>query len=228
MVFPLSSMCKKIIRKLNIQRHFLSQSMSTQQGGTLTSSAIPPPVIFNSTSHAVTTHSVTSNSTLNVATIHSGLSNPSLFNPAANTAHSVNVFRSLVLNDLDKLPKKRIHQDPTIQAGLQTLCAKKNIIIRPADKGGGMVILDKEAYLQEMYRLLGDNTTYIILPGDPTSKYKKALTALIKEGSALNILNKKEAEYLVPLAPRIPVIYYLPKVHKDVVNPPGRPIVSGD
>lgn len=41
------------------------------------------------------------------------------------------------------------------------------------------------------------------------------------------ILDKKEKEFLVPLAPTMPIIYYLPKVHKCLTKPTGRPIVSG-
>ena len=78
-----------------------------------------------------------------------------------------------------------------------------------------------------MNRLLEDRTTYAILPNDPTTKYKKLLVDIVKEGSSLQILNKKELDFLVPLAPRVPIIYYLPKVHKNPTNPPGRPIVSG-
>lgn len=37
----------------------------------------------------------------------------------------------------------------------------------------------------------------------------------------LGILDKKENKFLVPVAPRIPVMYYLPKVHKNVQHPPG-------
>lgn len=40
-------------------------------------------------------------------------------------------------------------------------------------------------------------------------------------------MTKKEARYLVPEAPRLPVIYQLPKIHKNKHCPPGRPILSG-
>lgn len=97
----------------------------------------------------------------------------------------------------------------------------------PRRQGGGIVVLDKANYLKEMYRLLSDTDTYSVIPNDPTTIYKKELLHLVNEGFSLGILNKKEKSFLVPLAPRIPTIYYLPKVHKDPVNPPGRPIVSG-
>lgn len=47
------------------------------------------------------------------------------------------------------------------------------------------------------------------------------------EAKTKGIINDKENEYLNIKHPRIPVIYYLPKVHKDINNPPPRPIVSG-
>lgn len=32
---------------------------------------------------------------------------------------------------------------------------------------------------------------------------------------------------MVSVAPRIPTMYYLPKIHKDINCPPGCPIISG-
>ncbi|CAI9624404.1 unnamed protein product, partial [Staurois parvus] len=70
-------------------------------------------------------------------------------------------------------------------------------------------------------------STYLPLSKDPTSQFKKDLVALVKKGKDNKILNKKEALYLVPDVCRLPVIYTLPKIHKDPLNPPGRPIVNG-
>lgn len=42
-----------------------------------------------------------------------------------------------------------------------------------------------------------------------------------------NILTKKEAKYLVPETCRIPIIYTVPKIHKNQTQPPGRPIING-
>lgn len=75
---------------------------------------------------------------------------------------------------------------------------------------------------------MSDHETYIPLPSNPTNGYKKKeLFRLIDESFfQKKILSKKE-EHLVPMAPRVSVMYYLPKVHKDPANPPGRPIISG-
>lgn len=75
--------------------------------------------------------------------------------------------------------------------------------------------------------ILGDSSTYSPIYSDPTTSFKRSLTELVNEVYSLGILDKKEHSFLVPLAPQIPTIYYLPKVHKDPVNPPGHPIISG-
>lgn len=41
----------------------------------------------------------------------------------------------------------------------------------------------------------------------------------------MGIINDQEFNHFSSEYPRIPVIYFLPKVHKDPNNPPGRPIV---
>lgn len=87
--------------------------------------------------------------------------------------------------------------------------------------------MDSEAYLQEMVRLLSDSDTYTPLAMDPTLTLKKELKKLVEKGFHMGILNKKENKHLVPLASRLPTMFSLPKIHNNMVNPAGRPIISG-
>lgn len=57
---------------------------------------------------------------------------------------------------------KKEHQKD-IHDGIESLCERINLIIRPADKGGGIVLLKKQNYLDEMDHLLSDRDTYTIL-----------------------------------------------------------------
>lgn len=128
---------------------------------------------------------------------------------------------------LEQLPLRKIHFNKELKSGLNSLCENKNLVIRPADKGGGIIVLDKKDYLAEMSKILGDRDTYTPLRSDPKAQYKRELEAIVQYGFDQGILNSKEKPYLVPKAPRTPVIYYLPKIHKHPTCPPGRPIVSG-
>ncbi|XP_073421163.1 uncharacterized protein [Dendrobates tinctorius] len=42
-----------------------------------------------------------------------------------------------------------------------------------------------------------------------------------------NVITKQVFDGLVAKYPRVPTFYLLPKIHKDALDPPGRPIVSG-
>ena len=58
-------------------------------------------------------------------------------------------------------------------------------------------------------------------------EFKSELHYLVARGKHIGVLGPKEALYLDPLFCRTPIIYFLPKIHKDSTNPPGRPIVNG-
>jgi len=44
-----------------------------------------------------------------------------------------------------------------------------NIIIKPADNGGKIVLLDKTSYLQEAYRQLNNSNNHTLVHHDPIS-----------------------------------------------------------
>lgn len=64
---------------------------------------------------------------------------------------------------------------------------------------------------------------YKKLKGNPKMEYEKKLKSFVKRGEDRGILTKKEATFLTPEAAKTPVIYYVPKTHKNLTNP----LISG-
>lgn len=190
---------QKYTRKLNIKKYLLSRPPSTLNKGVELGRGVQ----------------------------HSDLRNKSLFNPPSTNNEHIEVFKKMVIKDLEQLKFSRISESQHIQQGIKQLEANKDIIIRPADKGGAIVVLTKEYYHQELMGQLNDNNTYLKLSSNPTREYKRDLSSLIQKGINKNILSKKESRYLVPDTCRVPIIYTIPKIHKNAEAPPGRPIING-
>ena len=185
------------MRKLNIKKHFSKQTTYEPQ-------------------------------TENTGFQHSGLRNSSVFNPQKGTHHHVEVFKSMVQGKIQDLEIKRTtHSNKLVMEGIKALEQNKNIVVRPADKGGGVVILKRADYYGEIDRLLSATDTYLPLSGDPLGKLKLELSLWVEDGKVQSILTEKGAHYLVPKVPRTPVLYIVPKIHKNKTHPPGRPIISG-
>uniref|UniRef100_A0A4W3JN41 Uncharacterized protein n=1 Tax=Callorhinchus milii TaxID=7868 RepID=A0A4W3JN41_CALMI len=95
-----------------------------------------------------------------------------------------------------------------------------DIVIKPADKGSSIVIMDRQQYFFEVHRQLNSNKYYRKL----TKPIYKETQQEIKD--ILANLTKRES-------PRAHRFYILPKIHKNPDSwtvpgeiPPGRPIVS--
>ena len=119
------------------------------------------------------------------------------------------------------------------QTALNNLRKNDNIVIKPADKGGATVLMNKSAYLTEAYRQLG-NVNYYTKLDEPIyknniSKINDILQKMFGDGFITN----KQLEFLRATdADRARVFYLLPKIHKPLAKwpqadmPEGRPIVS--
>ncbi|CAH2306489.1 Hypothetical predicted protein [Pelobates cultripes] len=82
-------------------------------------------------------------------------------------------------------------------------------------------------YLQEAAHILGDRKTYSVLKYDPTSQFNTELQVILNGAKERNIISQRNYEFLYQKNPTIPIFYFLPKTHKRLPNPPGRPIISG-
>lgn len=160
--------------------------------------------------------------------------NPNFY-PVNARSPAVDRFQELVEHDLctlqrqvgDRVSTAKDNLTKSQRSSLQNLTHMRDIVVRRADKGGTVTILDKGLYIQENARLLSDTSTYIKLQGDPTAKYKDLLRLHINEGVCKGVITNKQAEYIIPKFPTISVFHSFPKTHKPSFPPKFRPIVSG-
>lgn len=82
-------------------------------------------------------------------------------------------------------------------------------------------------YHTEALRILSDTEYYCKVKSNPFTKVQSSLNELIQDAREKRILTKKEVGFLIIPEPNTPFFYHLPKVHKDLKDPPGRPIISG-
>ncbi|KAM8977256.1 SRSF protein kinase 1-like [Pelodytes ibericus] len=107
------------------------------------------------------------------------LKKKSKFYPTAYKSGALEVFEKAVMGDLCKLkPSKYDAKNMTKKEMniLKTLQEDEELVIKPADKGGGMVIQSRDNYIQEALRQLEQRDTYLELKKDPTNDFKKILT----------------------------------------------------
>jgi hypothetical protein len=109
-------------------------------------------------------------------------------------------------------------------SALVSLKNNRNIVIKPSDKGGAVVIWGTEEYQAEAYKQLSDKTFYRKVGRDNTLTIAKEIDLLLREAFDQGNLSLDQRNYLSIVEPRTPCFYMLPKIHKN--GNPGRPIVS--
>ena len=112
------------------------------------------------------------------------------------------------------------------ESTIHSLLNNNTIIIKKADKGGGLCILNKQDYITRIFNEhLNNKTTYRTIDYDPTPHIRHDTITLINYLHHKNHIDDTTKRYLTPDEnPRTPIFYGLPKIHKQ--NFPLRPIVS--
>lgn len=149
-------------------------------------------------------------------------------------------IRELIKLDLEyfegsfKTLRMKSNLTPEENAALEELMEDKNLVIKPADKGSMVVVMDLEQYLWEGKRQLADKTYYTKLNKPIYMETQTQITAIFQKIYEKKTINAKQRNYLIgDSEPRARRFYLLPKIHKDPSKwskpfevPPGRPIVS--
>ena len=111
---------------------------------------------------------------------------------------------------------------------IKQLANNPNIVIKPADKGGAVVIQDRSAYIKEGMRQLTDLNFYKEVDTDLSDKHHGEIIQILDEMFAQGHIDRSCYLYLSDNRIRTAQFYMLPEIHKNQTPPPGRPIVSGN
>ncbi|MCG8094140.1 MAG: hypothetical protein JAZ17_11035 [Candidatus Thiodiazotropha endolucinida] len=95
---------------------------------------------------------------------------------------------------------------------IENLKNDPSIIIKEADKGGGVVIMNKEYYERKMLDMLNDKAFYQTTDNDCSKTTFKRIKALIKENKDIT---RHEFNYLLEFEWKSSSFYGLPKIHKS-------------
>ncbi|CAF4999366.1 unnamed protein product [Rotaria sp. Silwood1] len=99
-----------------------------------------------------------------------------------------------------------------------------SILITKPDKGRGVVILDRNDYIEKLENILSDNRKFKLLNEEPTISRENALTTVLRQMKNDEYLAQQEYKYIKPVGSVPARLYGLPKVYKD--NVPLRSILS--
>lgn len=116
----------------------------------------------------------------------------------------------------------------TERKALTELSNMDNLIIRPADKGGAVVVLSKDMYITEAMRQL-QTKHYERLYDNPLPTLTESFNDILSHARNADWITENELKFMTVDNPKVATFYLLPKVHKPPFdNPPGRPIISGN
>ena len=70
---------------------------------------------------------------------------------------------------------------PSERSALHSLQKREDSVIKPADKGSAVVVMDREHYVSEAERQLNDSTFYKALDHGPTHEFAEKVADAISE-----------------------------------------------
>ena len=112
------------------------------------------------------------------------------------------------------------------QEALRNLSSDRSIVIKPADKGSGVVVWDREDYLREAGSQLSNQEVYEECKSDPLPGLQKLISTVLNDLKLKKEIDGKTLEYLMINDPKLGKFYLLPKIHKRLHAVPGRPVIS--
>ncbi len=111
---------------------------------------------------------------------------------------------------------------------LTELIKNRDITIKKADKGSSVVIMNSSDYITESLKLLDNPIHYRKDTICQTDIHNELIIEALDKLLENEEITEDTYDYLANDIPRTPLLYTQPKIHKGVLPPPCRPIVSGN
>ena len=161
---------------------------------------------------------------------HSIFRSHSSFTPKSDRNETLNTYISTVTNEIIERCSQVTHEvfranlSKAERIAIRNIEQKRNVVVKDADKGSAIVVMDRHRYVNEALRHLSDDHCYSRLYSDPTQEYVSELKVLVGRLRGENVLSADQAKFAIPSVCRTARFYILPKIHKSGV--PGRPVCS--
>ena len=160
--------------------------------------------------------------------IHRDMFKPkSKFDPRNKDA-AIELYLSSLVEKLMKveIPKDKFNNlTKSERKTLYDLKNDKSIVIKSANKSSAVVVWDREDYIKEAEKQLGDEQVYEEVSND-AAPLLKAINEVIAKIRKRGDLKRDNLDYFIMKDPKFARFYLLPKIHKRLHNVPGRPVIS--
>ncbi|CAJ0960586.1 unnamed protein product [Ranitomeya imitator] len=114
--------------------------------------------------------------------------------PPLSACPAVEIVTKMVLQDFQKIPTKRRKDNLTSKQrlALEQLQKYEDIVIKPADKGGNVVLWPSALYEKEAFKHLRDKETYKKLDHNPTDAFSRELEGILVDAHDRGIIPKQQ------------------------------------
>ncbi|XP_053556210.1 probable ATP-dependent RNA helicase DDX60 [Bombina bombina] len=110
----------------------------------------------------------------------------SKFYPIQNRGSVIETFYNRVEKDLLQLkanqPPSKFNLSLAEKSALASLKEDNSLVIKNSDKGGMVVVMDRQQYIDEGHRQLCNENNYLVLQRDPTTHFRSKLAHLLDDG----------------------------------------------
>ena len=149
-----------------------------------------------------------------------------MFKPKSKFNHrnkdaAVELYLSSLLEKLMKVevPKDKFNNlTNSERKALYDLKNDKSIVIKSADKFSAVVVWDREDYIKEAEKQLGDEEVFEEVSNDDVAPLVKTINGVLAKIRKWGDLKRDTLDYFIMKDPKFARFYLLPKIHKRLHN----------